>query len=146
MVVRLYRPPEIEKKIKETRSGLTSSRYLICLKCKKTLKLHKQKGYCSKKCLLIWEPVKRKIKPPKIKKISSKFYDSDKWRDLRYRVLKKHGRKCMVCFRTNIELHVDHIKPISKYPELSLEQSNLQVLCRDCNLGKSNKDEIDWRP
>jgi 5-methylcytosine-specific restriction endonuclease McrA len=42
-------------------------------------------------------------------------------------------------------LHVDHIKPRSKYPELEYEISNLQILCDDCNLGKGNRDEIDWR-
>jgi 5-methylcytosine-specific restriction endonuclease McrA len=42
-------------------------------------------------------------------------------------------------------LHVDHIKPRSRYPELELDPSNLQVLCEDCNLGKSNTDAIDWR-
>lgn len=42
-------------------------------------------------------------------------------------------------------MHVDHIKPRSKYPELELEFTNLQILCADCNLGKRNHDSIDWR-
>jgi X-X-X-Leu-X-X-Gly heptad repeat protein len=42
-------------------------------------------------------------------------------------------------------LHVDHIKPRSLYPARALDPENLQVLCRDCNLGKSNKDATDWR-
>lgn len=77
------------------------------------------------------------------------FYDSREWRELRYQVLKdhreKHGRKCLVCGASNKVLHVDHIKPRSKHPHLALVQSNLQVLCEDCNLGKSNKDKTDWR-
>lgn len=73
------------------------------------------------------------------------FYEAREWRELRYAVLKKYDRKCMVCFRTNIELHVDHIEPLSKRPDLALHPDNLQVLCRDCNLGKGNKDSIDWR-
>jgi len=44
-----------------------------------------------------------------------------------------------------IVIHVDHIKPRSRYPELSLEIENLQVLCEDCNMGKSNVFETDWR-
>ena len=36
----------------------------------------------------------------------------------------------------NIELHVDHIMPYSKGGETVIE--NLQTLCSDCNLGKSN--------
>lgn len=81
----------------------------------------------------------------KIKTNNNQFYSSPAWLSLRYETIKKHDRKCMVCFRTNIELHVDHIKPRSKHPELSLVAENLQILCRECNLGKGNKDEIDWR-
>jgi hypothetical protein len=43
------------------------------------------------------------------------------------------------------KLHVDHIKSRSKHPDLALEITNLQVLCADCNIGKSNTDETDWR-
>lgn len=43
-------------------------------------------------------------------------------------------------------IHVDHIKPKSKYPQLALEEYNLQVLCEDCNLGKVNFFEDDLRP
>ena len=36
-------------------------------------------------------------------------------------------------------IHVDHIKPRSKYPKLALDQSNLQPLCETCNLKKGDK-------
>jgi 5-methylcytosine-specific restriction endonuclease McrA len=78
------------------------------------------------------------------------FYKSKEWRKLRYQVLRKYSAECMCCGRSkknnNVVIHVDHIKPRSKYPHLSLEFSNLQVLCEDCNLGKSNIDAADWRP
>ena len=48
--------------------------------------------------------------------------------------------------RHGIVIHVDHIKPRSKFPTLSFEFSNLQILCEDCNLGKMNMDQTDWRP
>ncbi|MBA3804703.1 MAG: HNH endonuclease, partial [Acidobacteria bacterium] len=35
-----------------------------------------------------------------------------------------------------VALHVDHIRPWSKDGETLLE--NLQTLCSECNLGKSN--------
>lgn len=73
------------------------------------------------------------------------FYASDEWRRLRYRVLKEYGRKCMCCHKTDGVMHVDHIKPRSKYPDLELVFDNMQVLCEDCNLGKSAWDETDWR-
>lgn len=77
------------------------------------------------------------------------FYETREWRELRYKVLIKYKATCMCCGRCSkthgIVLHVDHVKPRSKFPELSLDIDNLQILCADCNLGKSNKDTTDWR-
>ena len=74
------------------------------------------------------------------------FFQSREWQRVRYAVLKKHGRLCMACGISAREVHVDHIKPRSKFPELALEITNLQVLCRACNLGKGAWDQTDWRP
>jgi len=35
--------------------------------------------------------------------------------------------------KDGIKLHVNHIKAISKFPNLRLEKANLQVLCENCN-------------
>lgn len=79
-----------------------------------------------------------------------KFYRSKEWRELRVRVLEKYECKCMMCGESpkvhSIVIHCDHIKPRSKYRELSLDFNNLQLLCEACKLGKSNKYETDWRP
>lgn len=75
-----------------------------------------------------------------------KFFKSQEWRTARFFTLKKYDRKCALCFRTNVPLHVDHIKPRSKFPELALNPNNLQVLCEECNLGKLNYDDTDFRP
>ncbi len=111
--------------------------------------------YCSRECLSSESSKRKKVDTGFNKKLKIKnkrtnapskdFYLSRPWQELRYKALKLHGRKCMVCFVSNTELHVDHIKPISKFPDLKLCFDNLQILCRDCNLGKSNKDSIDWR-
>ena len=96
---------------------------------------------------------KYKHKAKKIKdKIGKKkgFYYSEEWLSLRYQVLRKYSAECMCCGRSkkkhNVVIHVDHIKPRSKYQYLQLCFDNLQLLCEDCNKGKSNKDETDWRP
>ena len=76
------------------------------------------------------------------------FYASQQWRSLRYKALKRGGGRCDLCGAVPSKdqpLHVDHIRPRSKFPALALELSNLQVLCKDCNLGKSNRDDTDWR-
>lgn len=77
------------------------------------------------------------------------FLKTREWRAVRYQVLQKHGGRCQCCGRSasdGVVIHVDHIKPRSKFPELALDVNNLQVLCEDCNLGKSNNDATDWRP
>lgn len=81
---------------------------------------------------------------------SDKFYRSPEWRKLRVRVLERYDCKCMMCGRSpklhNVVLNVDHIKPRSKFPHLSLVFSNLQILCGACNHGKLNRYETDYRP
>lgn len=81
----------------------------------------------------------------KYKRKKNTKLDNRKWRDVRYQALVKYGKKCMACNATNKPLHVDHIKPKSKYPELMYDLDNLQILCEDCNIGKWNRDETDWR-
>jgi hypothetical protein len=75
------------------------------------------------------------------------FYLSKKWLTLRREVFEKYGSVCSCCGATRqsgAQLEVDHIKSRSKYPELELVFSNLQILCKPCNLGKSNDSEKNW--
>lgn len=77
------------------------------------------------------------------------FLLSYEWRRVRMQVLKKHGARCQCCGATandGLRMHVDHIKPRKLFPELALSLDNLQVLCEECNHGKGNWDETDWRP
>lgn len=87
--------------------------------------------------------------PAKRRQLSSEeFYRSPEWRAVRYQALKLHGARCQCCGASPAQgkvMHVDHIKPRSKYPHLELVLNNLQVLCEDCNMGKSNVDDTDWR-
>lgn len=72
------------------------------------------------------EPVKRKpIKP-----------------SLRFDILKRDDYRCQMCGATakdGAKLEVDHITPVAKGG--SNDADNLQVLCRDCNAGKSDSWE-----
>lgn len=74
------------------------------------------------------------------------FYESKKWQALKQKIFSIYELRCMQCSAEKTELHIDHIKPRSKYPELELILDNLQILCRRCNLEKSNNNEIDYRP
>jgi len=98
-------------------------------------------------CCYTKPKVKRKKKAKNKKAVS--FTNKDRrWRELRYKALKLGSGSCCLCGATakdGIKLHVDHIKPKSLYPYLEYDLDNLQVLCEDCNIGKSNKDDTDWR-
>lgn len=59
----------------------------------------------------------------------------------RYDVLNAAWFKCQACWEkpnpeNEVILHIDHIIPVSLWG--SCERSNLQVLCSECNLSKSN--------
>lgn len=91
----------------------------------------------------------RKPKPVFVKKMTAKeFYSSKKWIELRYIALEQGNGRCSLCGATaadGVQIHVDHIKPRSKFPELQYDLNNTQILCGDCNFGKSNYDDRDWR-
>lgn len=87
----------------------------------------------------IQKKIYRDLKDENLKFIlSDQFYNSIEWRKLRETILDKGPKMCRKCSNTD-NLEVDHIKPRSKYPELALEKTNLQILCRACNRSKSNK-------
>jgi hypothetical protein len=73
------------------------------------------------------------------------FYLTDKWLALKRKVHKLYKCGCMKCGINGIETHVDHIFPRSTHPEFELSIHNLQILCKKCNLEKSNKNNIDYR-
>ena len=60
---------------------------------------------------------------------------------LRFLVMKRDNFKCCICGRSpsttlGLELQIDHIIPWASGGETVIE--NLQTLCKDCNLGKSD--------
>ncbi len=59
---------------------------------------------------------------------------------IRYKVLKKDAFKCIACGRganDDVKLHIDHKTPFSLGGLTEL--NNLQTLCDECNISKSNK-------
>lgn len=90
--------------------------------------------------------------PPiaKVETVATKaFYQSWAWKKARYGALMKHGHRCQCCGWTAASgraghLVVDHIKALKLRPDLGLDISNLQVLCNDCNMGKSQRAD-DFR-
>jgi hypothetical protein len=61
---------------------------------------------------------------------------------LRYEVLKRDSFRCVKCGRSpateaGVQLHIDHVVPWANGGETIF--ANLQCLCSECNLGKSNR-------
>jgi 5-methylcytosine-specific restriction endonuclease McrA len=92
--------------------------------------------------------IKRRVKVSGIDVTSTDFLSTYEWRKVRMEALKKHGPVCQCCGATpatGAVMNVDHIKPRKLFPHLALDVSNLQVLCHECNHGKGNWDQTDWR-
>jgi len=94
---------------------------------------------------------KNSRKREKINKLdNARFYTSNAWKKLRYRLFEKYEFKCMACSESpqshGIVIYASHIKPRSRHPELSLTFDNLQLLCEACDTGRGSKYESDLRP
>ena len=66
------------------------------------------------------------------------FYLSKPWLSLKKHIMDTHEHRCVSC-GTQKDLSVDHIQSRYKHPELELDPSNCQILCRACNIKKSWK-------
>ena len=81
------------------------------------------------------------------KKSGNGEYSKENFRNvslsLRLNVLNRDNFKCVFCGKSpatdfGTKLHIDHRVPFSKGGKSTLE--NLQTLCEECNLGKSDQD------
>lgn len=115
-------------------------------KKKRKDKIHKKKQL--QRIVAFYDP-KKEVKKNRVVDVSSnEFLETYEWRRVRMEALVKHGAVCQCCGasrKTGAVIHVDHIKPRKLFPHLALDIDNLQVLCHECNHGKSNWDMTDWR-
>jgi len=65
-----------------------------------------------------------------------KFYKSGVWKNKREQILKRDNFECQRCKR-NGEFSkakvVHHIKHLDEFPELALDDDNLESLCKQCH-------------
>jgi len=108
--------------------------------------------------LILWEKLhkwsttekpKEKLKSPIIEIQKAKEAAEQKTKvmpAMRWQVFQRDDWKCVSCGRSshdNVILNMDHILPRSKGGPDSID--NLQTLCWECNIGKSNRDDTDLR-
>ena len=87
------------------------------------------------------ELVLTKMPKPKFRRARSPSARQPLSPKARFNILKRDGFKCAYCGRNQLDgvvLHVDHIIPVSKGGK-DLPK-NLTTSCRECNLGKGNRD------
>jgi hypothetical protein len=77
---------------------------------------------------------------PKFEQDIKYFYSSKAWKAARA-IVHEAQDKCQACDSKH-KLHVDHIKPLRYFWTKRLDISNLQLLCKDCNMEKGSS--TDW--
>jgi 5-methylcytosine-specific restriction endonuclease McrA len=68
----------------------------------------------------------------------NRFENRKRWLKLKSKQIYQK-KKCEIC-GSNIELHIHHILHRSSNPELTFDEENLIVLCKNCHL-KIHKDD-----
>lgn len=94
------------------------------------------------------EKNRSRIVPVPVKHRAESFYHTPEWRRIRMAALVKFAGRCMACglsAKDGVRIVVDHIKPVRTHWNLRLDETNVQILCNDCNLGKGSTYTTDWR-
>jgi 5-methylcytosine-specific restriction protein A len=89
------------------------------------------------------QPPAKEFKP---RLVRDGFLDTQAWRKLsRWKLAASPNcEKCLIAGRYSPAQDVDHVLPRATHPELALDPSNLQSLCKVCHLRKT-KSEISNR-
>lgn len=107
----------------------------VCSRCGNII-LHKQRCECAPK-------YNRKVLDEK-----RRFYSSYAWQKLRNRKVRELliVRGCWSKWKLIVTENLQgyHIKPFKDYPELRLDEENVVVLCRTCNLQVGDSSVVDW--
>jgi hypothetical protein len=80
---------------------------------------------------------------PVVRRASTREMPSD-WLDKREVVFARDGYACVYCGSGGLELHCDHVEPVSRGGGHEIE--NLVTACSICNLSKGAKTLAEWRP
>lgn len=132
-----------EYKLKQKYENIVPGQFLANIKADEDRRLRLKKKNESKNKHRAYKGTKESSR---MRQLKNEFYASWEWKQLRLKALDHYGRKCMSCNDVNGKLCVDHIKSLATHWELRLDPSNLQVLCEECNQGKSFREKDYRRP
>jgi 5-methylcytosine-specific restriction endonuclease McrA len=105
---------------------------------KKLFKINIKSDKTNNKLSLIVNQIKSKYEPRTEFTKWRKSQEGKLWKKQQHQ---KQKESCAMC-NQRIELkgsHIDHIKPLAKHPNLSLDISNLQITCWQCNTYKGDQ-------
>ncbi|MCR2018076.1 MULTISPECIES: HNH endonuclease [Bacillus subtilis group] len=88
-------------------------------------------------------PRKKGRKQNKFQSANKSFYRSDAWKAMREYIYQRDGGTCNECgrFVFGQNAHIHHVIPISKQPELKLDETNLILLCPKCHAKIENQEK-----
>jgi 5-methylcytosine-specific restriction endonuclease McrA len=76
--------------------------------------------------------IEKYYSPPQRYKRWRDSQEGKEWKQQQYEAIKGICPKCQEPFPIK-NLEIDHIKPISKFPDLAIDINNLRLLCSACN-------------
>lgn len=80
---------------------------------------------------------------------AKRFYNSKMWRIAREKVLIRDNYLCQSCLKQGIiaTAHaVHHIKEYKEHPELALEETNLEAICKPCHNKQHPEKGMSTKP
>lgn len=78
------------------------------------------------------------------KQLMMKLLTSSEWLRLKTTLFSVFDKKCFKC-GSKRSIEVCHVKEVSSNPELSLDITNIQILCKECSFSRKIKTRKDLR-
>lgn len=78
------------------------------------------------------------------KQLMMKLLTSKEWLKLKTNLFSVFDKKCFKC-GSKRSIEVCHVKEASSNPELSLDMTNIQILCKGCSFSRKIKTRKDLR-
>lgn len=75
------------------------------------------------------------------------FYTSSIWRNTQARILKENHYECQRCKNRGLVIKartVHHKKYLRDYPELALDDNNLEAICENCHYDEHHRKKLGF--